>query len=100
MSIARYYDADANPEGRVFHGVPLADIEQGTWESLPVWLQQSVDASGMYTKSKPSGKADATRAAAPAKSKRPRPARKAAAPPAVAPDAPVVQAPAPAEQEG
>jgi uncharacterized DUF497 family protein len=60
MSIARYYDADANPEGRVFHGVPLADIEQGTWESLPVWLQQSVDASGLYRKTAPGkGKAEA-----------------------------------------
>jgi hypothetical protein len=100
MSIARYYDADANPEGRVFHGVPLADIEQGTWESLPVWLQQSVDASGLYKKSKPPGKAEAKAPPAPKKKKPVARKPASAAPPAVAPDAPVVQAPAPVEEEG
>lgn len=57
--IARYYDAAANPDGRVFHGVPLADIATPTWESLPAWLRDSVDASGMYKKSKPAAKAEA-----------------------------------------
>jgi hypothetical protein len=56
--IARYYDRDANPDGRVFHGVPLADIPQPQWDTLPTWLQESVDASGLYKKSKPTGKAD------------------------------------------
>ena len=53
--IARYYDASANPEGRVFHGVPLADIEQSHWDTLPEWLRASADASGFYRKTKPSG---------------------------------------------
>ena len=57
--IARYYDRDANPDGRVFHGVPLADIAQSHWDTLPSWLQASVDASGLYRKTPPGkGKAD------------------------------------------
>lgn len=55
-NMARYYDPDANPYGRIFPGVPLADIDQGTWDSLPAWLRDSVDASAMYRKTKPSGK--------------------------------------------
>jgi hypothetical protein len=42
----------------VFHGVPLADIPQSHWDTLPAWLQASVDESGMYRKSKPTGKAE------------------------------------------
>lgn len=53
MPIARYYDADKNPEGAVLDGVPLADIDQETFDSLPAWLQASVDAAPFYRKTKP-----------------------------------------------
>ena len=68
--IARYYDRDANPDGRVFHGVPLADIETSHWETLPQWLRDSVDASGLYRKTKP-GTGKATAAPAPVVSEAP-----------------------------
>jgi hypothetical protein len=99
--IARYYDRDANPDGRVFHGVPLADLTQPTWDSLPKWLQESVDASGMYRKSKPPGKAE-SKATPAAASKKKKPAARKPAPvaPAVGEPAPVVQAATPVESEG
>jgi len=56
-SIARYYDAEKNPEGAVLDGVPLADIDQETFDSLPAWLQASVDAQPFYRKTKPRSEA-------------------------------------------
>lgn len=53
MTIARYYVAENNPEGRSFPGVPLDDISQERWESIPDHLRDSVDASDMYRKTKP-----------------------------------------------
>jgi hypothetical protein len=54
MSIARYYNAAANTEGRYFPGVPQGDIDEARWEALPKWLQETVDASPFYRKTKPS----------------------------------------------
>jgi hypothetical protein len=68
--IARYYDRDANPDGRVFHGVPLADVSQSHWDTLPQWLRDSVDESGLYRKTPP-GKGKAKAEAAPAASEAP-----------------------------
>jgi hypothetical protein len=53
MAVARYYDASQNPEGAYFSGVPLRDIEQAEWDELPEHVQQSVDASPFYRKTKP-----------------------------------------------
>lgn len=52
-SIARYYDESKNPDGGALPGVPLADIDEETFNQLPEWLQRSVDASPMYRKTKP-----------------------------------------------
>lgn len=46
----RYYDADKNPTGAAFDGVPLGDMDDATFDALPGWLQASVDASPMYRK--------------------------------------------------
>lgn len=57
QQIARYYDASKNPGTQAspasLPGVPLADIDQATWESLPEHVQADVDASPMYRKTKP-----------------------------------------------
>ena len=58
-TIARYYVADKNETNaagepiRSFPGVPLADIDEATWATLPDWLKQDVDASDMYRKTRP-----------------------------------------------
>jgi hypothetical protein len=52
-TIARYYVAEKNPEGAFLPGVPLADLSQEQFDALPEWLQQSVDASPLYRKTKP-----------------------------------------------
>lgn len=49
----RYYDASRNPEGALFHGVPLRDLDAEEFEALPLWLQYSVDESSFYRRSKP-----------------------------------------------
>lgn len=51
--IARYYDESKNPEGGALPGVPLADITEERWASLPEWLQKSVDALACYRKTPP-----------------------------------------------
>ncbi len=48
MATARYYDASKNPEERAFDGVPLRDLTIDEFESLPTWLQASVDAAPFY----------------------------------------------------
>lgn len=50
MATAYYYDESKNPDGEIFPGVPLADLDDETFDSLPAWLQASVDASPMYRK--------------------------------------------------
>jgi hypothetical protein len=88
MAVARYYDADKNPDGaQGIPGVPLADITEARFARLPKWAQASVDASGLYRKTKPSE----AKAAAPAKAA---PKKKAAA--AARPKAAAVVTPAPA----
>jgi hypothetical protein len=73
MTIARYYNADANPDGAHFPGVPLADLTEEEFDALPKWLQASVDASPLYRKTKPSAsrkaepKSEAAEAPAPEK---------------------------------
>jgi hypothetical protein len=52
-AIARYYDDSKNPDGGGFPGVPLRDLTESEFEALPEWLQQSVDASPLYRKTKP-----------------------------------------------
>jgi hypothetical protein len=81
MPIARYYDAEKNEEGRYFPGVPQGDIDEARWEALPKWLQETVDASPMYRKTKVAATAKAKPAAPPAA---PRARRVVAKPPAPA----------------
>jgi hypothetical protein len=52
--IARYYNADANPDGAHFPGVPLRDLTEDEYEALPKHMQHSIDASPLYRKTKPS----------------------------------------------
>ena len=52
-TIARYYDASANPERLYFSGVPLRDITEEEWAALPEHVQRSVDAVSFYRKTKP-----------------------------------------------
>lgn len=63
MAVARYYDEDKNPYNAAFPGVPLRDIEDEEWELLPVWVQNSVDASPFYRKTKPQAAAASRRTA-------------------------------------
>lgn len=51
--IARYYDETKNPQGGTFPGVPLADIDQETFDGYADWLKASIDASPAYRKTKP-----------------------------------------------
>jgi len=49
-TIARYYDESKNPESGQLPGVPLADITEERWATLPEWLQASIDALSCYRK--------------------------------------------------
>jgi hypothetical protein len=51
--IARYYDASKNPQGAHFPGVPLDDIDEERWESVPDGIKADVDASPYYRKTAP-----------------------------------------------
>lgn len=53
MATARYYEEDKNPSGASFPGVPLSDIDEEEWAAYPQWLQDSVDNSPYYRKTKP-----------------------------------------------
>jgi hypothetical protein len=56
MAIARYYNEDENPRNDLaLPGVPLRDLTDEEFAELPTWLQESVDASPLYRKTKPSG---------------------------------------------
>lgn len=57
--IARYYDASKqetpdNPAS--IPGVPLADLDQATFDALPEHIKADVDASGLYRKTAPDAK--------------------------------------------
>ncbi len=52
-SIARYYDAEKNPDRASLPGVPLADISEAQFAEYPDWLQASIDAAPFYRKTKP-----------------------------------------------
>ena len=54
-TIARYYDAEKNPDGGSLPGVPLRDLSEDEFAALPAWVQESVDASPLYRKTKPQG---------------------------------------------
>lgn len=69
-TIARYYDAEKNTDGGSLPGVPLRDLSEDEFTALPVWVQESVDASPLYRKTKPQG----DKAANPAASKKRTPA--------------------------
>ena len=56
-TIARYYDAEKNPDGGSLPGVPLRDLSEDEFAALPAWVQESVDASPLYRKTKPQGTA-------------------------------------------
>lgn len=71
-TIARYYDASKNPgtpsSPASIPGVPLADLDQATWDALPEHVQADVDAAPMYRKTaKPSEAKAAARAESAAK---------------------------------
>lgn len=53
MAIARYYVADNNPDESGLPGVPLADIDEETFNSYPEWLRQSIDDAPFYRKTRP-----------------------------------------------
>lgn len=56
MSIARYYDEDKNPDYLFFAGVPLSDLDEEFFNSLPEWLRNSIDNAPFYRKTKPTDK--------------------------------------------
>jgi hypothetical protein len=64
MSIARYYDASANPEAAALPGVPLRDLTEEEFGELPTYLQESVDAAPFYRKTKPTSAKAAKQASA------------------------------------
>lgn len=51
--IARYYDAEQNPEEAGLPGVPLRDITQDEFDGYPDYIKASIDAQPMYRKTKP-----------------------------------------------
>lgn len=51
--IARYYDESKNKEGAFFPGVPLRDLLESEYETLPEWLKDSVDSAPFYRKTAP-----------------------------------------------
>ena len=51
--VVLYYDADANPNGLSYPGVPLTDLTKEQYEAMPKWIQKSVDASDFYRKTRP-----------------------------------------------
>lgn len=51
--IARYYVEEKNLDGGYIPSVPLRDLTQDEYNTLPEWLQASVDAAPFYRKSKP-----------------------------------------------
>ncbi len=63
MPIARYLNEANVQEGVFFPGVPLADITEEEFDALPKHLQEAVDASPMYRKTKPAEKKAANKAA-------------------------------------
>ncbi len=54
MAIARYYDASKNTDEASLPGVPLADIDEEVFAAYPEWLQQTIDDTAFYRKTKPS----------------------------------------------
>jgi hypothetical protein len=64
MSTARYYDASANPDEAYLPGVPLRDLNEDEFAAYPKWLQDSVDASPFFRKTKPQSAKAAKQASA------------------------------------
>lgn len=52
MAPVRYYDSDKNPDGVSLPGVGLRDLDEEEFAAFPKWLQDSIDASPMYRKTK------------------------------------------------
>ena len=48
--VAYYYDAEKNPTGASYPGVPLADVLQDVYDAQPEWIQRAIDGSAMYRK--------------------------------------------------
>ena len=59
-SIARYYDAEKNPDRASLPGVPLADISEAQFAEYPEWLQATIDNTAFYRKTKPPKAKDET----------------------------------------
>ena len=74
-TIARYYDAEKNPDGGSLPGVPLRDLTEDEFAALPAWLQESVDAQPFFRKTKP----ESQKADKPAKATKAKPASEPAA---------------------
>ena len=54
MKTARYLAIDAGVvQGMVLAGVPVRDLSEDEWEALPPHVQQDVDGSGWWRKTKP-----------------------------------------------
>jgi hypothetical protein len=51
--IARYYDDSKNADAVYLPGVPLSDISESRWAAFPQWLQDSADAIGWYSATRP-----------------------------------------------
>lgn len=54
MATKRYLNVEATQGGSQYiAGVPLTDLSDEQYESLPEWQQKQVDNSGLYRKSAP-----------------------------------------------
>ena len=53
MATARYWSPPEGREGEYIPGVPAADLSDEEWALLHERQQRSVDASGLYRKTRP-----------------------------------------------
>jgi hypothetical protein len=51
--IAYYYNADENPTGLRFQGVPLRDMTATEFEKLPEWKQRQIKKAKFYSNTPP-----------------------------------------------
>lgn len=52
-SIGRWYDETKNLDRAFFPGIPLRDLTQAEWDALDDRMQESLDATPFYRKTKP-----------------------------------------------
>lgn len=53
MAVARYFDKDKYDGSFPYGGVPLRDIEDEEWDTLPKHVQDSADALPYFRKTNP-----------------------------------------------